>query len=403
MKKSFFIPLIACILLVSCSNSINIKTNPDYTPYVNEAPKISQGMGRVIYLNNKDELWNWGKFATDGEIVLKQSNVPLKIRNLKIHDLYFLRGSVDKKINDVLLLNDDMELLLMSINNFKLSIKKLPVADDIKRVFVATFDLFSKEQVVFCQKSDNSIWEITGLENVESSKSTIFKLPDGCGEVKDIGIYGTIICENGDVWQQDFFSPPNSTVSEDYRKIDISNVKDVQGRDNTFLAVKNDGTVWGWGVNNELISKDLSVHYPEKPVKIPGLDNITQISCSNHALALSENGEVYEWGIDDTTNIKLIKYSNSYAKIFEINQTKAERQKDMTDILGKMSSATHLQFPPHKIDLKLNSEIKYIYSGDCFSGLMTSGGELLCRGSNYCGQLGIGSEFDKIKFTEIKF
>jgi alpha-tubulin suppressor-like RCC1 family protein len=67
-------------------------------------------------------------------------------------------------------------------------------------------------------------------------------------------------------------------------------------------ALKADGSVWGWGYNLDGRIGDNTTTSRRTPVQVAGylgsgyLTNITQISAGTHALALSTNGTIWAWG-----------------------------------------------------------------------------------------------------------
>ncbi len=79
----------------------------------------------------------------------------------------------------------------------------------------------------------------------------------------------------------------------------IDNVKvDVQEGKNFTVALKRNGTVWSYGLND---NGQLGISNNEnriEPTQIPSLNNIKAIASGfSHSLALSKSGEVYAWGL----------------------------------------------------------------------------------------------------------
>lgn len=77
----------------------------------------------------------------------------------------------------------------------------------------------------------------------------------------------------------------------------ITGVATVAARANYSLALKNDGTVWAWGVNASGQLGNGSTTPSAAPVQVLGLTGITAIAAGdNHALALKNDGTVWAWG-----------------------------------------------------------------------------------------------------------
>ena len=79
----------------------------------------------------------------------------------------------------------------------------------------------------------------------------------------------------------------------------INNIKvDVQEGKNFTVALKQNGTVWTYGLNNNGQLGIGNNDNKEVPTKIETLSNVKKISAgASHALALLDNGKVYAWGL----------------------------------------------------------------------------------------------------------
>jgi len=78
--------------------------------------------------------------------------------------------------------------------------------------------------------------------------------------------------------------------------VNLNNVKAIAANDGYSMALKNDGTVWAWGYNNQGNlgngTEDSNV-----PVQVQKINNITAIAAgANHAVALKNDGTVWSWG-----------------------------------------------------------------------------------------------------------
>ena len=75
--------------------------------------------------------------------------------------------------------------------------------------------------------------------------------------------------------------------------LNLANVRKIA----TNFAIKEDGTVWGWGNNNHGQLGDGTTFSRNVPVQIRSLTNITKIGSGlEYAVALKENGTVWAWG-----------------------------------------------------------------------------------------------------------
>ena len=65
------------------------------------------------------------------------------------------------------------------------------------------------------------------------------------------------------------------------------------------LALKSDGTVWAWGLNDYNQLGNGTATNSSKPVQVPGLNNASAIAAGYfHSLALKSDGTVWAWGLN---------------------------------------------------------------------------------------------------------
>ena len=95
----------------------------------------------------------------------------------------------------------------------------------------------------------------------------------------------------------------DGVIADDYRKnvpfrVNISGVKAVAAGWGYSLALKHDGTVWGWGDNQQ---GQLGTGYLNNiipyPVQVLGISNVSMIAAGyDSVLALRDDGTIWEWG-----------------------------------------------------------------------------------------------------------
>ncbi len=78
----------------------------------------------------------------------------------------------------------------------------------------------------------------------------------------------------------------------------LTSVKQVISASNAYsVALKEDGTVWAWGLNSNGQLGDGTTVSKSTPVQVKGLSSIKSISCSStFCIALKSDGTVWSWG-----------------------------------------------------------------------------------------------------------
>ncbi|WP_147443465.1 RCC1 domain-containing protein [Corallococcus sicarius] len=91
----------------------------------------------------------------------------------------------------------------------------------------------------------------------------------------------------------------------------LSGVKSVHATVDSSLALRTDGTVWAWGGNSEGVLGNGTTLASATPVQVVGLTGVTALATGrNHVLALKSNGTVWAWGdnsdgqLGDGTNLR---------------------------------------------------------------------------------------------------
>ena len=86
----------------------------------------------------------------------------------------------------------------------------------------------------------------------------------------------------------------------------LTDIKKISAGRTHSLALKSDGTVWAWGINDDGQLGDGSTDTRYTPVQVKGLDgdgyltDVVEISAGgHHSLALKDDGTVWAWGNND--------------------------------------------------------------------------------------------------------
>jgi alpha-tubulin suppressor-like RCC1 family protein len=208
----------------------------------------------------------------------------------------------------------------------------------------------------------------------------------------------------------------------------LSNVISVAAGSYHCLALTADGNVYSWGGEDYgQLGYDRLYEYPHnKPVMIPNLSNIIAIACgSYHSLALKDDGTVWAWGLNDKgqlgdgstggfrytplqvvgpggtgylTNIIALGAGGNQESAGGNNSLAVDSNGNVwawgDNTYGQLGDGTNddKNFPVQVLNL---SNIRTIACGSWHSLALTNDGSVWAWGRNVYGQLGIGNYIDQ--------
>jgi len=131
-------------------------------------------------------------------------------------------------------------------------------------------------------------------------------------EVK-IGFPFTVVLKNdGTVWKT---NPESASLNQ---VKGLSEIVSLDMSNTAVLALKKDGTVWGWDEMNDSIFGTGNL-LAKSPKQIDGLNNIVQVvSGSNHFFAVGAQGELYGWGYNTFGELGISSLNGQVEKPMEI-------------------------------------------------------------------------------------
>ena len=153
----------------------------------------------------------------------------------------------------------------------------------------------------------SSVSDLNPVNN-QATVTTLVANHSPFGQVVSVDGGGTSIAlrNDGTVWSWGLpFGSPGSTVDSVTipRRVEgISNVVQIASGWTHALALRSDGTVWSWGTSDygQLGNLPAVAGLPLPPAVVPGLNNIQSIAAgSGTSFALAADGTVWGWGKND--------------------------------------------------------------------------------------------------------
>jgi alpha-tubulin suppressor-like RCC1 family protein len=348
-----------------------------YLPAVSQV--VDGGNGHAIILDKQGNVWTSGRnnYGQLGNGTLKNSPDPIQVKGL--HDIVAISRGYDHSIA----LSKEGNLYLWGRNNYGqlgvYSVKDQWTPQQLPRHkdFIAV---------------EGGHWHTVGLKK-----------------------NGTVWC-----WGHNFYGELGNGTREhsewpvvvhEETKSGVAVLKDVVSIASVgyhTLALKSNGTVWGWGANS---IQELGGHadlYQKYAIKIAGIPKIKEIAVGwHHSVALDEDGNLWVWGSDPafqfneastkryaqpTLLLGLPKFTKIacgswHSLAIDVNKNVWAWGKNHFGMLGTGDTISHST--PVLIDSLDNiAEI----GGGCFQSIaVDEAGQVYTFGDNPSGQLGLGN------------
>lgn len=187
----------------------------------------------------------------------------------------------------------------------------------------------------------------------------------------------------------------------------INDVKEIRGGNDLSVFLKNDGTVWTMGSNDQQqLGAGLTASYSVTPVQVQGLTNVVAIDTGGDMVAaLKADGTVWVWGdglygiagngttTDISTPVQFpitgVKaFTMGYDRLYVVTNA-GELYGVGSNTMGKLGDGTTTKrLTPVKINI---SNVKDIDAGETSVTLLKEDGSVYSWGQNSAGQVGNGT------------
>ncbi len=354
---------------------------PVQTLNISDVVKVSAGAYHTIALKSDGTVWAWGDnvYGQLGDKTIVSKPYPVQV--LGLSDIIDISAGTFHS----LALKRDGTVWGWGFNNYDYPLG-LPLE----------YIRCDRDGFYICAPA-----KLYGMDNVRAISAghfySLFLKNDGTVWGLGNNEYGQLGHQNG---RDSYYSP--------VKVPDIKNVIKISAGVVHSMALKNDGTVWAWGLNSNGELGDGTYEDSSFPVKVKNLSDVIQISAGEFfSLALRNDGTVWAWGDNYSGNLGNGTEKNDTNKpqmvqnLYGIKDISAGRhgcvalESDgdvwtwgwMVGYALENGSYKNVLTPLKIIE---KSDIKKVFMGKLHQLFLKEDGTILGRMDNYSGQLGIG-------------
>ncbi|MEI2358436.1 InlB B-repeat-containing protein, partial [Mesobacillus zeae] len=303
------------------------------------------------------------------------------------------------------LINSNVPLMLPGITNIV----------DVKPS-ISSFILLNSAGEVFIVGSRGKTNNSTALPGVPN----VYKI-DGLNHVKKIATSGydvLALTVDGSIWKYTR-SSGGDPISFLTKEISQGDFIDIACSNDHYVALKEDGTVWNWGNNDNGQLGDGTLTSKTTPVKTLNIDHVTSIHAQpGITIALRDDGTVWGWG----SSHSYLLGPNSQAKRIlptQIQGLSNIKELYITENRAFAKDADHVfygwgeafgiinnptdQFLSSPVKMDDVEGVQEIAPSSQFQLMVKSDGSIYAKGINYEGELGTGSYNYAYEPTKVVF
>lgn len=279
---------------------------------------IDGGNGHALILDKQGNVWAIGRndFGQLGDSSHVNSSIPKRVNNLK-NIVAISRGydhsiALDK-FGDIYLWgrNNYLQIGISSVND-QTTPQKLKNHSDFIAIEGGHWHsvALKKDGTVWTWghnyyaelgsgNREHSSWPVQVIQLKNGVKSKL----NGVRKIASVGYHTLALKEDGTVWGwggnsfKELGGEGDEFQTCAIQLKGLPKIKEIAVGWHHSIALDIEGKVWIWGSDPASQFKESTLRYYEKPTRLDELPKITKIACGSwHSLAIDENQQVWGWG-----------------------------------------------------------------------------------------------------------